>query len=75
MATEPDPVVEVGWLHADLVLWEDAKRRADAVARTLKRLSKDAVDRPYWQAYHDRMEAHAAILGKRLLPAERRAKG
>jgi hypothetical protein len=62
-----------GRLHADLVLWEDARRRADTIQAHIRTLAKGAPARAYWAGYAARMEAHAAALGKKLMPPTKEA--
>jgi hypothetical protein len=56
-----------GALHADLVLWEDADRRARQVREQgLQDPRITAVTRAYWIGFATRMERHAAALGQKL---------
>lgn len=61
---------ENGRLQADLVLWEDADRRARMARANLAMMPKNASYRRFWEAYAARLEALANALGQKLLPKE-----
>lgn len=58
-----------GALHADLALWGEANRLAQAVRdQGLKDPRIDATTRAYWTGFATRMERHAGALGQKLKP-------